>query len=213
MKLRKIRKQHLLKPALKLATATLGTLALAMAFASTAKAGCGPAIPGNTSLIPQQGGQFVQAAYSGAEFRRSAAREDDHNADPSIVGLWQFKVVALGNQAGPTDYSLLDDGLEVWHSDGTEIENSDVHPPITSNFCLGVYEKDGPLSYHLHHIALPWNAAGTAPAGSVDIKENVVLDPKGNFFSGSVVMDVYDPNGNHVGHVTGRVTATRITAD
>lgn len=213
MKLEEIVKQHFVRRALKLATATLAALALATAVASTAKAGCGPAISASTFLVPQPSGQFIEAAYHPAEFRRVAARDDDHDADPSIVGLWQFKVTALGNQAGPPDYTLLDDGLEVWHSDGTEIENSDVHPPITSNFCLGVYVKDGPLSYHLNHFALPWNATGTAPAGTVNIKENVVLDPKGNFFSGSVVMDIYDPNGNHVGHVTGRVTATRITAD
>ena len=45
------------------------------------------------------------------------------------------------------------------------------------------------------------------------IVEDVVLDQKGNHFEGTFTIDQLDVAGNLVAHITGRVTASRITVN
>jgi hypothetical protein len=60
----------------------------------------------------------------------------DKGSDDRIVGFWKVKFVAEGNPDIP-DGTPIDDGLAQWHSDGAEIMNSGLRPPVTGNFCLG----------------------------------------------------------------------------
>jgi len=66
----------------------------------------------------------------------------------------------------------------------------------------------------LNHFALSYNPATGNLAAKIHIFEQVTLDPSGNEFTGTVTIDAYDPkSGLKVDHVTGTVSATRVTVD
>jgi hypothetical protein len=134
---------------------------------------------------------------------------DDDSDVPQIVGLWKVLFIARGN-AGIPDGVVIDFGYAQWHSDGTEILNSGSRPPETSNFCLGVWKKSG-SKYHLNHFALSWqNGSFLGPA---NIRESVTVDRSGNSYSGTFTIDQFDQSGNTLAHVSGKVTANRVTVD
>jgi hypothetical protein len=135
----------------------------------------------------------------------------DKGSDDRIVGFWKVTFVAEGNPDIP-DGTPIDDGLAQWHSDGTEIMNSGLRPPVTGNFCLGVWQKSGRSSYKLNHFGLGWDANGDF-TGPARIAEEVTVDHSGNHYEGTFTIDQYDPSGKLLAHVTGHVTATRITVD
>ena len=91
---------------------------------------------------------FVPAVYrlgdaSGAFLRVNDRRDDDE----SIVGLWQFRM------DGPP---APDFGTQAWHSDGTELMFSAGRDPAKGDVCQGVWQKVGPRTYSLNHIAMGW---------------------------------------------------------
>ncbi|HEX6785103.1 MAG TPA: hypothetical protein VF098_10685 [Sphingomicrobium sp.] len=129
-----------------------------------------------------------------------------HRADfdnRTIVGMWAFTMTPT---AGPGDF-----GFQQWHSDGTELMNSGVRAPATENFCMGVWRQTGAGRYHLNHQALSYDAGTGQLNARVTIKEDVLVDPSGNSYSGQFSLDVYDPSGKtQVAHQQGQVTAQRV---
>jgi hypothetical protein len=117
--------------------------------------------------------------------------------------------------------AVVDDGYVQWHSDGTEIQNSGLHAPITSNFCLGVWKQVGPNSYKLNHFPLAWDTTGQSPANAIQLTETVKLTDK-DHYTGTFTLNVYlwtttdslnVAAGGPVATVSGTITATRITID
>ena len=135
----------------------------------------------------------------------------------SIVGMWHVTFTANTLNGSPIPDTVIDNALVVWHSDNTEIMNSG-RPPQDGDFCMGVWEQTGKLTYKLNHFAWGGNeyAPGTpdeavgAPAGPTHITESVTLGPGGNHFAGAFTLDAYHTD-NTVTSFTGVVTATRIT--
>lgn len=212
MKLRDMIQKRCSKMILKVAGISFATVLLAIGLSGTAQASCGTVSVQPSAFNSQTGSpNFVPAAFRAGEPARGGD-DFDNSDEASIVGMWNVKFLSYDNP-GVKDGTVLDFGLVQWHSDGTEIMNSGTHPPMTSNFCMGVFKKTGPGEYHLNHYALPWSADGQSFAGVVHIVEDVVVDEKGDSYSGTFTLDQYDPNGNHTGHATGRITAVRITAD
>ena len=123
-----------------LAAVALGVAGFAVTI--TAHAGCGAAprrsnrTPGSRRRQPRHCSLRTHRQVAGA---RIVSTADDHgwSGEPGIVGLWRFQLVAPNG-------AVVDDGYAQWHSDGTEIQNSGLHAPITSNFCLGVWKQVGP---------------------------------------------------------------------
>jgi hypothetical protein len=123
----------------------------------------------------------------------------------SIVGMWSVSFFAGGD--------MIDFGYQVWHGDGTEFTNSGGRAPSTQNFCLGVWAQTGAFTYKLNHFALSYDPSGNFNA-RVNIKEDVVVDPKGNSFAGPFTIDVYDPkSGALLQHVGGRIVGQRVTVN
>jgi hypothetical protein len=217
----------------------LAALALSVAafsIANSAQAACGfapsqlkpsawnPSTQASPTLIPAvyhpgAEGQFLQVSDDGG-WR-------DH---AGIVGMWQFQLLAL---TGAPKGATIDDGYAQWHSDGTEIQNSGLHAPITSNFCLGVWEQTGANTYQLNHFPLGWmvtqNDVGTqamvppgitgSPAVAIQITETVHLTDN-NHMTGTFTLNVYswtNPDSLNVASstplqtITGTITATRVT--
>ena len=135
----------------------------------------------------------------------------DRHDEPSIVGMWRFELRAPNG-------ALVDDGYAQWHSDGTEIQNSGVHAPPTSNFCLGVWEKVASRTFKLNHFPLGWDASGQVSAAAIQLTETVKLADD-DHMTGTFTLKVYlwdstkglDVSGPPVQTVTGTVTAQRVT--
>jgi len=163
-------------------TAMIGTLAivlLGMVFVSQASAQC--AFPGwnKTGAIDPRAWRGAGELASGS-FVPASEKE---GSDDRIVGFWKVKFVAEGNPDIP-DGTPIDDGLAQWHSDGAEIMNSCLRPPVTGNFCLGVWQKSGRSSYKLNHFGLGWDANGDF-TGPARIAEEVTVDHSGNHYEGT----------------------------
>jgi hypothetical protein len=178
--------------------ATFGALLLALVCAPSSWAGCAPGLAG-----PTHSSWLVQPGHA---MLLQAALDDDKYREPSIVGFWHFKFFIGGNE--------IDAGNQVWHSDGTEILNSGLRPPIIGDFCLGVWEQVGPRHYRLNHRGLGWNDTGTAFQETDAFLFDVYLSPDGNSYTGTFTLNVYDEKGAPMGPAAkGTVTASRITVN
>ena len=187
-------------------------------MANSAQAGCDiapPLLKPNAWNPSTQASPTLRSAYyrSGTEGRFLLTGDDwGWPGEASIVGMWRFQLLAPNG-------TVVDDGYAQWHSDGTEIQNSGLHAPITSNFCLGVWQQVGPNTYQLNHFPLAWDSTGQSPANAIQITETVKLTDK-DHMTGTFKLKVYvwtTPDsldvapGGPVATVTGTVTATRVT--
>jgi hypothetical protein len=124
-----------------------------------------------------------------------------------IVGFWYIKLTADGNVPSPPDGTVIDWGLQQWHSDGTEILNSGSGP---KRFCLGVWAKGAkPFTYVLNHFPLDY-ADGTT-LNVINLREEVTLGKDRATMTGTFTFDVYDTGGSLLQHVAGTVAGRRIT--
>jgi hypothetical protein len=156
--------------------------------------------------------QHGNAPSTSESFRAPIVRisEQSDAGTAGIVGFWHVKFVSEGSSGIP-DGTEIDAGYSEWHSDGTEIMNSGGRSPITSSFCLGVWQQTGASTYVLNHFAAGWDPTGSTLIGPGNIREKVTLGPNGNQFSGTFTVDQYDESNNLLAHLQGVITATRIT--
>ena len=120
----------------------------------------------------------------------------------TAVGLWES---TFTGQDGSTYV-----GFESIYADGNEllIDNS---APATDNVCSGVWEQTGPRTYTINHPSWDFDASGNL-IGIVVLTETIVVDPKGNKYTGTGTVTVYDPSlSTIVYQVSGTLTAARIT--
>jgi hypothetical protein len=161
-------------------------------------------------------GVAVIAAFLGPLIHCGGVGNAQAAADPPgnmpIVGFWKTTFTAEGNGSqGPPDGTVVDWGLQQWHSDGTEIHNTALRPPSIGHFCLGTWEIAGPRQYKLNHFAIAWTNDGSAYLGLGNIHETVTLSADHNSFSGTFTIDQYDTGGNVLAHITGNIVGIRIT--
>jgi hypothetical protein len=182
-------------------TGTLAMVSLAMGLVTEASAGCANP-PGFKA------GAFQPISWQRTdEFGRGslllvADREDSVDG---IVGFWSVKYVL-------PDGTVLDDAYQQWHSDGTEIHNSE-GPAAQGNICLGIWKKTGRSHYKLNHFYLQSDPATDTLKYRIQIREEIDLDRNGDKHSGTFTIDGYDLEGNPAFHVQGTVLATRITVE
>jgi hypothetical protein len=187
---------------------------------NSAQAGCGympqPLKPNVWNPSTQASLTLRSAVYRPEEEEGRFLLTGDDGGWPGeagIVGMWRFQLLA------PDGTTVVDDGYAQWHSDGTEIQNSGLHAPITSNFCLGVWKQVGRDKYQLNHFPLAWDPTGKSPANAIQITETVKLTDE-NHFTGTFTLKVYVWTSTDsldvapskpVATVTGTITATRVT--
>jgi len=208
----------------------LGMIAglFALAIAGQSYAGCGGASAPNSKLPTDlvspspstvRSSHFLSAVYHpGSEgLFRPISDDGGWREEASIVGMWRFELVTPGPMGTPV---VVDDGYAQWHADGTEIQNSGLHAPITSSFCLGVWKQVGRTTYKLNHFPLSWDPTGKNPANAIQITETVELTDEDHMI-GTFTLKVYpwttpdslNAGGPAVATVTGTLTATRVTID
>src|SRR5689334_9920878 len=152
----------------------LAVATVALALAPMAAAECGSLNAG-----PNPGALLKPQAWNGSDDLSASLMLVSDN-DP-VVGFWKVKLTAKDTPGIP-DGTVLDDGFQQWHSDGTEIMNSS-RVPATGNFCMGVWKKTGTSKYRLNHFGLSWDLSNTY-IGPANIRSNIVLSNDGNRFSG-----------------------------
>ena len=190
-------------------TAAAGAAAVGLFYTPAAAAGCAWPDALGRSGAPRSRPQAGLGEYRPALFLLA---EDQDGAGAGIVGLWHVKLVSQGSQYIP-DNTPIDDAYVQWHSDGTELMNSS-RPPVTGSFCMGVWERTGPSTYHLNHVAISWNPDSTFQ-GPASIQEDVKLSRNGNTYTGSFTIVQYDAKGINVlapTPIVGVITAERIAA-
>jgi predicted small lipoprotein YifL len=167
--------------------------------------------------VPKGPFEFPEAASDSRVLSASANAETAlarGSSSVPIAGMWKFQLISKGNTThNPSipDGALIDFGFTQWHSDGTEIQNSAGVPG--GGFCLGVWGQTGFLTFELNHFPIAFNPTTGKVANYINIQQQDTLSPSGDSFTGTFTEDVYDPTGNQVDHLTGTVTATRITVD
>ena len=180
---------------------------------SKASAGCGDVADLKGPFEFPQLAAYTRLLAPSAESESASERG---RMTASIVGLWKVQLLSKGNAGhNPSipDGALIDFGYSQWHSDGTEILNSGGHAPATGNFCLGVWGQTGFLAFELNHFPIAYDATSGALTNYIELREQDTLSPSGDSYSGTFTIDVYDTKGNHVDHLAGTVTATRLTVD
>ena len=181
-------------------TGTLAMVSLAMGLVTQASAGC-------VNPPGFKAGAFQPISWQGkGEFGPGSpllVADRDDSVD-GIVGFWRVKYVL-------PDGTVLDNGLQQWHSDGTEIHNDADAPPARGNFCLGIWKKTGRSHYTLNHFYLGWDPTNNSLHDRTQIREEIDLDRSGDEHFGTFTIDGYDLEGNLLVHLQGTVHATRIT--
>jgi hypothetical protein len=201
-------------------TATLAAIAFGTLLpAQHASAGCTPAqasedlvawrpaslANGLRPLAFMQTADLANSELSYSDFGDSAPL-------PSVVGLWQFAFLSKGTPGIP-DGAQIDTGYVTWHSDGTELMNSG-RAPMTGSFCMGAWKQIGRSTFKLNHFALSWDNSGTVFVGPANIREVITVNRARDHYAGTFTLDQYASDGVTVlAHITGTVTAMRITAD
>jgi hypothetical protein len=187
-------------------TGALAMGSLAMGLVTEASAGC-PNLPGVKAGTFQPISWQRTGEFGPGSLLLVADRDD--SVDP-IVGFWKITFVSKGTSGVP-DGTVLDDALQQWHSDGTEIHNDAQAPAARGNFCLGIWKKTGRFHYTLNHFFLGWDPTNDTLHDRGQIREEIDLDRSGDEHSGTFTIDDYDLGGKLLVHLQGTVEATRIT--
>jgi len=186
-------------------TGTLAMVSLAMGLVTEASAGC-PNLPGFKAGAAQPISWQGKGEFGPGSPLLVADRDDSVDR---IVGFWRVKYVSKGTPGVP-DGTVFDNAFQQWHSDGTEIHNSQA-PAASGNICLGVWKKTGRSHYTLNHFYLNSDPTTNSLQARVQIREEIDLDRSGDEHFGIFTIDGYDLEGNFLFHQQGTVQATRIT--
>jgi len=181
---------------MKLTNLIVAFLALGIVFTAGANAQCGPANKAKSAAV------LLNSTSRPAA--RPKASSGVTTTPGAITGLWD-SIFTSGGQ-------LVDEGIEQWHSDGTEILN-DIPEPASGNVCLGVWMQNG-STYILTHPFWIYDQSNVNLIGRGTIQQQVTIDGTGNSYSGSFQIQFRDLSGNPIpglDDASGDVSATRIT--
>lgn len=178
---------------------------LGLGLAGRAQADCGIAANRFTVLPRVSVASMPEGMSVKKDIAAPAAFDpgDVSNGDPSIVGLWKTTFTSGGQ--------VVDEGFDLWNSDGTEVLNDDP-PPQTGNVCLGLFVKSALSTYKLKHPSWTYDANGNL-TGTAIIRELIFMGPGGDTYHGTFTIDLFDLDGKHLTQFGGTISATRITVD
>jgi hypothetical protein len=221
-------------------TRTPGKVTLALAFGLTglfcgapASAGCSSFDLSSPSPMTREAPartweaplpmSLTPAVYRPGSDLMMRVSDDGDRRSAGIVGMWRFSFVSDGN-AYPVQIpygAQVDFGTQQWHDDGTEFIISGGRAPSSGDVCMGVWEKTGPRTYRMKHLALAYVSSDSTPPaspamflGPAIMHEKVVLSPSGKSFEGTFTIDQFAKDEiTLIEHISGTVTATRFTVD
>ncbi len=187
---------------LKAGLLSMAAIACCTVLAGVSRADCGSSMAIQRFAVANEPEPTSAPDEAGLLNSRQIAPQNDDSRNGSIVGLWKATFTSGGQ--------VVDQGFDLWTSDGTEILN-DTPAPATGNVCLGVWVRSG-ATFKLKHPSWTFDAAGNLN-GTAVIREQVMLDRDGNSYRGSFTVDVFDLAGKKLFHLAGAIVAQRITVD
>jgi hypothetical protein len=164
------------------------TLAVASFLTTVPASGCAV----SAGAKPKTGAALAPAAAMALGVDNAAVSSSSRPKAQAFVGLWDIKLYSEGQ--------FFDEGFDMFHNDGTELLNTQDNP-ITENVCPGVWEQTGPSTIKVKHPSWYFDTNGNL-LGTVIIYETLTLDCD-DTFHGTSTEDVYDLQGNKIGHYTG----------
>jgi hypothetical protein len=174
-------------------------LGVAAMLAPGVKAGCGKQLTLKLSALPPASEQAESRSVVAL-----ARAEDTPLVALSGVGLWAVNVTLSGQTIYQAFESFTIDGLEFLNDNGS---------PLEGNVCFGAWTASSRNTIKVYHPSWSYDMNGNL-IGTVVIKEQIVLDPGGNSFKGTVVVDSYDLNGKVSGpELQAQLSGKRITAN
>ena len=180
----------------------VGVAAVATMLAPGANAGCGKQLASKLAALPA-----AEPASEQAESRSVVAlarAEDTPSLALSSVGLWAVNVTLSGQIIYQAFESFTIDGLEFLNDNGS---------PLEGNVCFGVWTASSRNTIKVYHPSWSYDMNGNL-IGTVVIKEQIALEPGGNSFKGTVVVDSYDLNGKVSGpELQAQLSGKRITGN
>lgn len=208
------RKRNFMRTISRKAGAALGAVVSLALAAPGAFAGCGDlSTLRGPFLVVQAATALPQSTQAAVE---NAAADRNVISARSLVGMWSIQLISKGNANAPMpipDGALVDFGYQIFHSDNTEWENSGGRSPNTQNFCEGVWGQTGFNTYELNHFAYQYDPSTEDLTGTANIRYQLTVSPSGDSFTGTFTIDIYDTKANHLAHITGTLSATRVTVD
>jgi hypothetical protein len=128
------------------------------------------------------------------------------DSSPKLVGMWEVTQM-VGN-------TLYDHAFQQFFSDGLELQNSGLFPPLVGNMCFGVWTQQDARTFKLKHLGWLFNPVSSF-AGTFTLTATITLGsaPIPNTYTATFSVDVTLPNGNidPSQHADGTMTATRIS--
>lgn len=171
--------------------------ALSVLFAPGASAGCGKGLASKlTTVLPSESAPAARIAPT--------PPEDTTLLAISAVGLWAVDVTLDDQIIYQAFESFTLDGLEFLNDNGSTLEG---------NVCFGVWSSPSRNTVKVYHPSWNYDMNGNL-IGTVVIKSQFTINSAGNAFKGTVVVDIYDLNGNVAApELQAQVSGKRITVD
>ena len=196
-------------------TAAMAVAALCLFFAGKAKADCSQlARPRAIASFHPSAITGDPTAVTGADARTGAQPLARTVVDPELAGQLAGKadpIVGLWLTTFTSQGQIVDQGFDMWTSDGLEVLN-DTPPPATGNVCLGTWVRISPSTYLLKHPSWTFDEAGNLN-GTAIIRETIIVDAVSNTYKGTFTIDIMTLSGNPIQHFNGTIAGTRITVD
>jgi hypothetical protein len=170
----------------------VATALVAFAAGTISAQACNP-------LLNKDFGKFATPAQLPASML--ARNNPTAPAGSSIVGLWHV----VHTQSNGT---LLFEGFDTWHVDGTEEELGNL-PPSTGAVCLGVWSQNGKRMQLLTHVDWLYDENENW-VGTLNMTQSNKLSTDGNSYKGSFDAKFYDTSGNLTQDITGSTAADRL---
>lgn len=164
---------------------------------------------------------FARSAGSSLEQANSILQSVAHpewerltsrRARSPIVGMW-IVTYYVGPFRGD-DTPQFDRAIQQFSSDGNELMNSALFPPVVGNVCFGVWKDLGHDTFKLRHIGWTFTTAN-AFEGTFRLSVALTVGPGGDAFSGTYTSDVLGPDGKVLdgSAAEGDVIATRFEVE
>jgi hypothetical protein len=124
-----------------------------------------------------------------------------------IVGMWEVTLLAGG--------SVYEHAFQQFTSDGLEVQNSGLIPPLFGNVCYGVWKQQNATSIVLKHYGWTFDAGGNFAGTFVMTATLKLPSPASSNYTGTFVADIVLPSGqaDPAQHAEGTISASRITVN
>ena len=146
-------------------------------------------------------------------YATATERERDSNhRHPQFVGMWITNFY-IGKFYGPGT-ALFDRAIQQFSSDGNELMNSGLFPPVVSAVCFGAWKASGPKTIKVRHIGWSYTLNNVFE-GTFRMNSILTLGPDGDTFSGTYTADAVDANGSVLpgSPVEGDIRSTRFEVE